>query len=96
MSPPGTSATYECDDVNYSFAEGTDIRLKVHDNTSKSDCMATFSVCARDVTHRRRRAVSMKMAGIRDRTPAIFTTRKRYTKAKIGGKTTTTIAAQTA
>lgn len=43
VSPPGTSAAYECTDVNYSFAEDRDIRLKVYDNTSKSDYMATFS-----------------------------------------------------
>jgi hypothetical protein len=43
VSPPGTSNVVDCTDVNYSFDEGVDIRLKVYDNTSKSDYMATFS-----------------------------------------------------
>lgn len=43
VSPPGTSSAVDCADVNYSFDEGVDIRLKVYDNTSKSDYMATFS-----------------------------------------------------
>lgn len=42
VGTPGSSASVECADANYSFVEGSEIRVYLYDNKSMSDFMAGF------------------------------------------------------
>lgn len=43
VSPPGTSTVYECATRNYSFAEGTPIKLWFYDDKSMNDRMKIYT-----------------------------------------------------
>lgn len=42
VSPPGTSAVVECRDANYSYVEGTEIKVYLYDDSARTDFMAAF------------------------------------------------------
>lgn len=42
VSPPGSDATVECREANYSYVEGTEIRIYTYDDAAMSDSMISF------------------------------------------------------